>query len=144
MILVLLLPIFTYRTYFLKWAHTPETYFAFTTDLYHIGQFLRAKPMNTIAYVVVNLDGTDIRGIPAPAQTIMFVTDTFRQNERTAKKIFYVRKDQLDHIKIEDDQHTIIIPLNGLDKETLSVIQKRFPSFKPKAPDDFVLLENNL
>lgn len=142
MLLILLIPIYTYRTYFIYWAQTPDTYSAFTTDLYHLGVFLRDKPNGVIAYVVVNLGGTDVRGIPMPAQTIMFVTDTFRDSERMAQHIIYVRTDQLDQIKIEKGQHVIITFLDSSDRATISPIRKRFPQFKARALSDFMIMEN--
>ncbi|MFY9479746.1 MAG: glycosyltransferase family 39 protein [Aquabacterium sp.] len=142
MLLLLIVPISSYRNYFNSWANIPDTYSAFATDLYHIGQYLRDKPADVSAYVVVNMSGTEVRGIPMPAQTVMFVTDTFREAERIAKHITYLRTDQLDQIRIQEGQKTMIVFLNGDDKKTLSILQKKFPDFKTRAPGDFIILEN--
>ncbi|MDZ4260141.1 MAG: glycosyltransferase family 39 protein, partial [Candidatus Sungbacteria bacterium] len=142
MIAILFIPIFTFRTYFSSWAQNPNTYFALSTDLMHLGEFLRDRPSDTTAYVVVNLSGTEVRDIPMPAQTVMFITDTFRQASREAKKIFYVRTDQLDTIRFLPEQKIIVALLDGNDKTTLDFLQKKFPDMKPKAPGDFVILEN--
>lgn len=141
-LLVLLIPIYTYRTYFIYWAQTPDTYFAFTTDLYHLGVFLRDKPKGVTAYVVVNLGGTDVRGIPMPAQTVMFMTNTFGESERTAQHIIYLRTDQLNRIKVEKGQRVIITFLNSTDRATVSPVQKRFPELKIHAPSDFMIMQN--
>jgi len=142
MLLLLIVPISSYRNYFNSWANIPDTYSAFSTDLYHIGQYLRDKPIDVNVYVVVNMSGTEVRGIPMPAQTVMFVTDTFREAERTAKHITYLRTDQLDQIRVQKEQKVMIIFLNGDDKKTISLLQKKFPDFKPRAPGDFIILEN--
>ncbi len=142
MFLLLLLPIYTYRTYFLFWANDPNTYNAFATDLYHAGQYLREKAPDITAYVVVNLDGTDVSGIPMPGQTVMFVTDTFRADEQMRQHIFYLRADQLDTVRVQKEQKTMIVLLNGDDRKTIAALQKKFPDFKARAPGDFVILEN--
>lgn len=142
MVIVLLIPIYTYRNYFIFWSQTSDTYFAFTTDLYHVGEFLRDKPDEVMAYVVVNMSGTEVRGIPMPAQTVMFVTNTFMESEREARHIYYVRTDQLDRIHISEGQKAIISLLDGTDRATLLALQKMFPTFKTKAPSDFSILEN--
>ncbi len=139
---LLLVPIYTYRNYFVFWTNSPNTYWAFATDLLHIGEFLRDKKPDIKAYVIVNLDGTDVRGVPMPAQTVMFVTDTFRNDAREQKKIFYVRADQLDQIHFAQGEHGIVALLNGEDRPTIAAIKKNFPELREKAPGDFVVLEN--
>src|SRR3989344_3451084 len=76
-----------YRDYFRNWAKNPNTFYAFSTDLLHLGKFLEKLPQDTQKYVVVNMPGVDVRGFPAPAQTVMFVTDTFREDARRQKNI---------------------------------------------------------
>lgn len=142
MFLLLFVPISSYQHYFNLWANNPNTYGAFATDLSHIGQYLRDKPADVTSYVVVNLNGTEVRGIPMPAQPIMFITDTFRASEQMRQHIFYLRTDQLDQIRAEKGQKIMIMFLNGDDRKTVSMLQKKFPNFKPRAPGDFVLLEN--
>lgn len=142
MFLLLFIPISSYQHYFNLWANNPNTYGAFATDLSHIGQYLRDKPADVTSYVVVNLNGTEVRGIPMPAQPIMFITDTFRASEQMRQHIFYLRTDQLDQIRAEKGQKIMIMFLNGDDRKTVSMLQKKFPNFKPRAPGDFVLLEN--
>jgi hypothetical protein len=142
MIAILFMPIFTFRTYFSSWAQNPNTYFALSTDLMHLGEFLRDRPSDTTAYVVVNLSGTEVRGIPMPAQTVMFVTNTFQQHDQDTKKIFYVRTDQLDMIRYQPCQKTIIAFLDGNDHTTLNLLKNKFPEMKPIAPGDYVILKN--
>ena len=142
MLTLLLLPIYTYRSYFMLWANAQETYFAFTVNLYHLGQYIQHKPNDMTVYVIADAPGTEVRGIPMPAQTVMFVTDTFRESERTAKHIFYVRPDALDMIHVTKDEHVIFAFLNPDDLSALTFLNKKFPEFKLKAPGDFMIMEN--
>ena len=142
MIFILFIPLATFRTYFYEWAQAPDTYFAFSTDLLHLGEFLRDRPTDTIAYVVTNLNGVDVRRIPMPAQTVMFITDTFRPEQQAAKHIFYVAPDRLDDIRPEKGQKIIIAFLDGTDRATIHTLEKKFSVFKITAPQDFVILEN--
>ena len=34
----------TYRDYFIRWANNPNTYFAFSTDLWNLGKYLDGLP----------------------------------------------------------------------------------------------------
>ena len=140
-LVLLLVPVFTFRNYFVRWANNPNTYFAFSTDLLHLGQFLNNLPLETKKYVVVNLPGVEVRGIPMPAQTVMFVTDTFREEKRRRKNIQYILPSELEKITLGEDK-TIIGLLKGDDREVLRPLQERFPELKVKAPGDFVILEN--
>jgi hypothetical protein len=63
---------------------------AFNADYVAIGRELNALPAATPQYVVVDATGVMVRGIPMPAQTVMFITDTFEPEEQAAKNIHYV------------------------------------------------------
>lgn len=140
-LLLLLVPLATFRSYFVRWANNPETYFAFSTDLLHLGHFLDGLPDSTKKYVVVNLPGTEVRGIPMPAQTIMFATDTFQEKNRRTRNIEYILPESINKIPIINNQKTIIAPLNGSDRELLGQFRALFPDAKTRAPADFVILE---
>ena len=139
---LLIIPIATYRNYFIRWANNPNTYFSFATDTFHLSQFLNDLPADAKKYVIVNLPGTEVRGIPMSAQTVMFVTDTFREEKRVMKNIQYILPANLDKITIAPDQKTIIAPLNGADKQLISALKNKFPGLKTKVPGDFVILQN--
>ncbi|MDP2598736.1 MAG: glycosyltransferase family 39 protein [Candidatus Liptonbacteria bacterium] len=79
-----------YSKYFVVWAKNPDVQNAFNADYVTLGRELNALPAATPKYVVVEAGGVPIRGIPTPAQTTMFITDTFRADEQAAKNIHYV------------------------------------------------------
>lgn len=63
-----------YNNYFNDWAQRPEVRDAFTTRYVDIGNLITALPDATKKYVVVNAGGVLVKGIPMPAQTVMFIT----------------------------------------------------------------------
>ncbi|MEK7077006.1 MAG: hypothetical protein AAB967_02125, partial [Patescibacteria group bacterium] len=144
-LLFLLVPLFipaaTYEQYFLRWTSKPDTYFAFATDLYHLGQFLDELPDETKKYVIVNMAGTEVRGIPMPAQTIMYTTDTFREERQRARNITYLLSEALDSIP-NNSGRVLITPLNGNDAGLRARIKQKFPSFRESAPGDFIVFKN--
>ena len=143
MLILLLIPLTTYRDYFLRWASNPNTYSSFSTDLFNLGKFLNGLPPDTKKYVVVNLSGTDIRGIPAPAQTIMFATDTFREDARLQKNVVYLtRGNWLNNLRVLPGQKILVAFLDGNDRQLIHAVEQRFPDLKVKVPGDFVVLQN--
>jgi hypothetical protein len=47
---------------------------------------------------VVNADGVMVRGIPMPAQTVMFFSDSFTEKQRIKHNIHYVLPDNIKTI----------------------------------------------
>ena len=87
-----------YTTYFIKWGQNPNTADAFAADYVKIGRELKNLPKELPKYVVVEASGIDVRGIPMPAQTVMFITDTFTSEKQQEKNIHYVLLTQLNQI----------------------------------------------
>lgn len=142
-LLLLTVPLMTYRNYFLRWAQHPQTHAAFSANLLHIGQFLNSLPPDIQKYVIVNIPGVDVRGIPMPAQTVMFATDTFREEERVRKNITYlVPAGVQDRLLVTGDQKVTITLLKGSDFPLIRKLQQKFPMLKARAPGDFVVLQN--
>lgn len=141
-LVLLLIPLATFRAYFVLWAHNPNTYFAFATDLWHLGQFLDGLPDSTQKYVIVNLPGVKVRGIPMPAQTVMFATNTFQEENRWLRNIEYILPEEVNKLPVIDNRKVIIAPLNGSDRELLKNLRQKFPQLKVKDPGDFVILGN--
>ena len=102
-IFLLLFALEAYNTYFFLWAKNPNVYGAFSTDYAELGAKLNWLPTNVPKYVIVKAGGVSVNGIPMPAQTVMFITDTFSQEHQRAKNIYYVLPEQ---------ENTI--PSNGL------------------------------
>ncbi|MBI2514980.1 glycosyltransferase family 39 protein [Candidatus Wolfebacteria bacterium] len=88
----------SYHTYFIKWAKNPNVPGAFSADYVQIGRHLRSLPRELPKYVIVEASGIDVRGIPMPVQTVMFLTDTFTPQKQKEKNIFYVLPKQKDRI----------------------------------------------
>jgi hypothetical protein len=79
-----------YTTYFILWGKNPNTPGAFNADYVAVAKQINALPANVPKYVVVEASGVLVRGIPMPAQTMMFLTDTFIESNREAKNVHYV------------------------------------------------------
>lgn len=94
-LIMIILMAHTFTTYFISWANRPEVKDAFATRYVRIGEQLNHIGPSIEKYVVVNAGGVDVRGIPMPAQTIMFITDTFSSEDQEAKHIHYVLDDVL-------------------------------------------------
>jgi len=87
-----------YTTYFVKWGKNPNTFDAFSADYVWLAKGLNDLPKETPKYVVIEASGIDVRGIPMPAQTVMFITDTFTPEKQKEKNIFYVLPNQVSQI----------------------------------------------
>lgn len=80
----------SYKTYFIDWANDINTRGAFAEDYVAIGRQINSLPKESPKYVIVQADGVDVRGIPMPSQTTMFITDSFTPEKQKEKNIFYV------------------------------------------------------
>lgn len=137
---LLILPVSSYRDYFIRWAYHPKTYFGFSTDVWHLGKFLDSLPDETRKYVVVDRSLADLRQVGTSAQTVMFATGTFLEKNRREKNIEYLPPDEIEKITIEGKTTVAILADN--QRELIRYIRRKFPSLKPKVPGDFVILEN--
>jgi len=96
--LLILLIFEAYNSYFIKWGRNPNIQGAFSANYIEIGRQLNNLPKETPKYIIVEAGGTDVRGIPMPTQTIMFITDTFTPEKQKEKNIFYVLPEQKNQI----------------------------------------------
>jgi hypothetical protein len=87
-----------YTSYFIAWAQNPNVPGAFNQDYVDIASQINALPLQTPKYVIVEAGGVLVRGIPMPAQTVMFLTNTFLPQEQNAKNIHYLLPDQINEI----------------------------------------------
>ncbi len=97
----------TYNSYFIKWAKNPNTADAFNQNYVNLGRELNLLPKEMPKYVIVEAGGVDVRSIPMPAQTVMFITDTFTPEKQREKNIFYVLPKEKD--KIPSNAYTMIL-----------------------------------
>ena len=98
LLFLLFLGVNTYWTYFVTWAQNPNTASAFNADYVTIGEQLNALPQNVPKYVIVQAGGVLARGIPMPAQTVMYITNTFTQKAQQEKNIHYVLPENAGNI----------------------------------------------
>jgi hypothetical protein len=95
----LLLPaVHTYYLYFVDWANRQETKDSFAQNYVDLGHQLTGINNSFPKYMVVEAGGVEVRGIPMPAQTVMFLTDTFTPEKQKKKNLFYVLPSDADKI----------------------------------------------
>lgn len=88
----------TFNQYFFVFASSPYVYDSFSTDFVKFGNYLNTLPQNMEKYVIVNENGTDVRGMPMPTQTIMFITKTFLPEWQKEKNLYYVLPQNLNQV----------------------------------------------
>ncbi|MBI4691857.1 MAG: glycosyltransferase family 39 protein [Candidatus Terrybacteria bacterium] len=96
MAILIVIPINAYTQYFLNWTKNSNTASAFSKNYAQLGNYLRYSPKDIKKYVIVNADGIDVRGIPMPSQTVMFLTDTFLPEKQKEKNIYYLTREKID------------------------------------------------
>lgn len=96
--LFLLIVISTYTNYFIIWGKNSETDMAFTKQFVDIGNTLNSLPRELPKYAIVSSGGVDVRGMPMPTQTTMFITDTFLEKKQNEKNIFYIKESEKEKI----------------------------------------------
>lgn len=89
--------------YFNKWGQNPSVKEAFSQNYFDIGKQINELPSSVKKYVVVYADGVLVNGIPMPAQTIMYITDSFTKQKQIEKNIFYITPDELGGLDVSGD-----------------------------------------
>lgn len=89
-------------TYFVTWGRDPNVQGAFNADYAALGRELRNLPRELPKYVVINAAGVAvpqedpwdpsgrIQQIPVPAQTVMYLTDTYSPERQKEENIHYL------------------------------------------------------
>ncbi len=90
LILILILILEPFGTYFTRWANNPNVQGAFAADYVAIGREINRLPQETPKYIIVEAGGVGVRGVPMPAQTVMFITDSFLPETQKLKNIRYI------------------------------------------------------
>lgn len=129
--LVLLLFVFflsaishAFNQYFFRWGESPYVADAFSERYVAIGKYLNTLPEDISKYVIVNVGGVDVRGIPISAQTVMFIT--YGQ-----KNISYIVPQEINQLqldtKVSDEKRIVMLEeksaLRAKLKEILPRIQ---------------------
>lgn len=89
-LVLLLLTLQGYYAYFEAWDKNPNVQGAFAADYVALGRELNSLPVEIPKYVIVNTGGVLVNGVPMPAQTVMFITDTYTREKQRDKNIYYV------------------------------------------------------
>lgn len=79
-----------YYNYFIVWGTNHAAAEAFTENYTETAAVLNELPQALQKYVVVSAPGTLVHGIPMPAETVMYLTDTYSPEARTRKNIHYI------------------------------------------------------
>jgi len=149
--LVLLLFIFftlifshTFVQYFQRWGTNINTYHAFNGRYYDIGKYLDNLPTQTQKYVIVNATGVKVpstgsgQAIPMPAQTIMFVTNSYSEIKQRAKRITYLLPDKINEISCSKGCVIITLDTDGALREK---IKNKIPGLKLNIEPGIEVLE---
>jgi hypothetical protein len=88
-----------YITYFAVWGNYPDTKPAFAANYVTLAKYLNSLPREVPKYVIVQAGGVLAGGFPVPAQTVMFLTDTYRKEWQDAKNLHYVLPKDAHKIK---------------------------------------------
>lgn len=80
--------------YFNRWAPRIEVAGAFSKNYADLADQLNRLPTGRYKYVVVNAGGVPVNGVPMPAQTVMYLTDTWTRDKQEAKNIYYLSEEQ--------------------------------------------------
>lgn len=111
-ILLATLTIVEYDKYFNKWARDPNTAMAFNQNYVEVGNRLNKLPRSIKKYVLVNAGGVLVNNIPMPAQTVMFITDTYTPEKQRTKNIYYLTEEQYEMGLY--DRNSVVVPLEPL------------------------------
>lgn len=87
-----------YVSYFILWGGNPNVQGAFAADYAAIGREMNRLPVEVPKYAVVQTGGVEVRGIPMPAQTVMFITNSYLPEAQKEKNIHYLLPDQANRI----------------------------------------------
>lgn len=135
LILLTVLFIYTqYWRYFILWGRNPETEGAFSKNYVSMGNYLNSLSDNVEKYVIVNQTGTLVKGIPMPAQTIMFIERMKFKEPQSS----YLLPEDIDKIEIEEQG---IIVLMASDVELFNELSGKFPNGKIMEKEGFWIYE---
>ncbi len=130
-----------YAQYFFRWANNPNVYYAFNGNYLQLGKYLKSVSADIPKYVIVNTDGVDVRGVPMPAQTVMFVTKTWLPKWQKEKNIFYFKISDLDElIQNANQQKQVTIAMLEIDSNLRKYLKEKIPDLKTDARNGNIIL----
>ena len=89
-VFLVIVAVLGYTEYFFTWAENPNVPGSFNENYVQVGDAMNALPAGTPKYVIVNAGGVLARGVPVPAETVMFVTHSFTDADAAARNIHYI------------------------------------------------------
>ena len=145
MLTLTLIPLSTYYVYFSLWANNDATYRSFSTDVYRMGTHINNLPPETTKFVVTELPWPELRAVGTPSQTIMFLTNTFTQNNRRAKNIEYIAngeiEERVDTVLRQHKNFALFLLNNPPNEELISRLLFRFPELRITMSEDFTSID---
>ena len=124
--------------YFGFWAKNKNVQGAFGQPLAQIAYYFNKLPNSVDKYLLVNTGGVLVNAIPMPAQTIMFLTNTYLAQEQQTKNFFYLLPEGFD--KIEIKRPAAVAPLEN-NAEAKKLIGQKLPNALIKNFDNFEVWE---
>jgi 4-amino-4-deoxy-L-arabinose transferase-like glycosyltransferase len=109
----------TFTKYFISWGRNIHTYHAFNGRYFDIGKYFNQLSQDTPKYVIVNASGVLARGIPMPAQTVMFATNTYTEKRQEEMNITYLLPTQIDSIECNDSCVISTLEIDGLLRDKI-------------------------
>ena len=131
----------TFNQYFFRWASNPNVANAFSENYVEIGKYLNTLAKEIPKYVIVNAEGVDVRGIPVPSQTVMYITKTFLPLEQKEKNIFYILPKNLNSFiqEVNQKDHFYITMLEN-DFQLYLLLKDKIPNLKMDTSQGLVVL----
>jgi hypothetical protein len=129
----------TFSKYFNNWATNVNTYNAFNGRYAEIGRHLDKMPNDIEKYVIVNSDGVLAKGIPMPAQTVMFFTDTYTGERQAEKNIKYILPEDAENIRCAEKCVAVTLETDWKIREK---IKNGNPGMKLSSEAGFAMLKN--
>lgn len=133
--------VYVFNQYFLHYANQPETYYAFNGNYLEIGNWLKSLPNETRKYVIINANGAMIKtpdsseSFPMPAQTVMFVTNSWSRQNQNKKNIIYLEEKDIAKISCENKCVIAMLEINPLLRDKIkNNIPELNLSIKPGFP----------
>ncbi|MBI5045778.1 MAG: hypothetical protein HZC14_02120 [Candidatus Niyogibacteria bacterium] len=136
-ILAIALAAQAYIQYFQRWGKNENTFYAFSGNYVNLGHWLATQPNDTPKYVIINAPGGDVRGIPMPSQTVMFLTNTFLPSQQKIKNITYLLPAELQKISCAQ---TCVITMLEYDSDIVLSLQKQIPLLNAYLEQSFIFL----
>lgn len=106
---LLITGIIEYNKYFHEWAENANTADWFNQSYVDLANRLNSMSPQVKKYVLLNTQDGPVNGLPIPAQTIMFVTNTQSNSRQQAKNLYYLTWE--DYCQGLYDHSAMVFPL---------------------------------